>query len=412
MVEETVELRGHIIDSLLLPKVLDQVLARDAEYEITQIDIGVRPSDPSFARLLLRTKSKQVMDELLAAIKIHGAEPVEQEDAQLAAADAEGVFPEGFYATTNLRTQVRVHGTWFDVEKQEMDCGIVVDIGEGRARCTPIHRVRPGDMIVVGHRGVRIVPLERRECDFRFGFMGSDISPEKPKLALVREVARELWRCRMEKKMTLFVAGPAVVHTGAAESLAYLVREGFVGALLAGNGLAVHDIEQALYGTSLGVLLKDGTLVQGGHRNHMRAINAVRRLGGIKAAIDEGLLTRGVMHACVTKAVPFVLAGSIRDDGPLPEVITDTVAATDTMRRFVRDAELALVVASTLHAVALGNILPAETRMVMVDINPASVTKLMDRGSFQTIGVISDSGIFLRQLTEILQQECHTWQAS
>ena len=408
MLEETVELKGHIIDSLLLPKVLDQVLARGAEFEIEQIDIGVRRSDPSCARIRIRAESKSAMEELLAALKVHGAEGVETEDAQLLAADIAGTFPEGFYATTNLRTLVRLHGEWLEVENQEMDRGIVVDIATTRAFCTPMHRIRKGDMVVAGHRGVRVVPLERHERGQLFEFMGSDISPEKPKLALVRELARELFKCRAEKKKTLFVGGPAVVHTGAAESLAYLIREGYISVLLAGNGLAVHDIENALYGTSLGVRLKDGTMVQGGHRNHLRAINTIRRAGGIKAAVETGLLTAGIMHACITKDVPFVLAGSIRDDGPLPEVITDVVEATDTMRQFVRGSYLALIVATTLHAVAVGNILPAETRMVVVDINPASLIKLMDRGSFQTIGIVSDSGLFLRQLVGCLQQVCLT----
>lgn len=406
MVEETVELKGHIIDSLLLPKVLDQVLARGAEYEIARIDIGVRRSDPSYARIILRTDNKSIMDELLATIKVHGAEPVESEDACLVAADLVGAFPEGFYATTNLRTEVRLGGIWLTVENQEMDRGIVVDTTAARAVCKPMHRIAMGDMVVVGHRGVRVIPAERREWGTLFGFMNSDISPEKPKLALVREIARELWNCRSEKKKTLFVGGPALIHTGAADSLAYLVREGFISVLLTGNGLAVHDIENALYGTSLGIRLRDGTPVQGGHRNHLRAINTIRRLGSIKAAIETGLVTYGVMHACISKGIPFVLAGSIRDDGPLPEVITDVVKATDATRDLIRGAHLALVVASTLHAVALGNILPAATRMVVVDINPAALTKLSDRGSFQTIGIVSDSGLFMRQLVETLQEGC------
>ena len=406
MVEETVELRGHIIDSLLLPKVLDQVLMQGAEFEIEQIDVGVRRSDPSCARIRLRAADRAAMAELLAALKIHGAAAVEQDDAELLAADIAGTFPEGFYATTNLRTLVRHGGEWWEVADGEMDGGIVVDPAGRRAVCTLMHRIRKGDLVVVGHRGVRVVPLERHARGQLFEFMGSDISPEKPKLALVREVARELAKCRKEKKKTLFVGGPAIVHTGAAGSLAWLVAQGYIGALLAGNGLAVHDIENALYGTSLGVRLKDGLMVQGGHRNHLRAINAIRRIGGIKAAVEAGLLTCGIMHACITREVPFVLAGSIRDDGPLPEVITDVVAATDAMRRHVRGADLALIVATTLHAVAVGNILPAETRMVMVDIHPSPLTKLMDRGSFQTIGIVSDSGLFVRLLVECLQQGC------
>ncbi|MBI2850515.1 MAG: TIGR00300 family protein [Chloroflexi bacterium] len=405
MIEERVELRGHFIDSLLLPKVLDQVLARGAKFEIEDIQIGTRRSDPSHACIRLGTESRSAMEELLATLKVHGAEVVEREDARLEPADIEGAFPEGFYATTNLRTLVRLQGEWLEVANQEMDRGIVVDTAKKQAVCTPMHRIHKGDMVVVGHRGVRIIPPERQARGELFKFMGSDVSPEKPKLAQVREVARELKQCRREKRKTLFVGGPAIVHTGAAESLTYLISEGYVSVLLAGNGLAAHDIENSLYGTSLGVRLKDGTLVPGGHRNHLRAINTIRRAGGIKAAVESGLLTSGIMHACITKNVPFVLAGSIRDDGPLPEVITDVVVAADTMREYVRGAYLALVVASTLHAVAVGNILPAETRMVVVDINQSALTKLMDRGSFQTMGIVSDAGLFLKELVEALQQD-------
>ncbi|MBI2831557.1 MAG: TIGR00300 family protein [Chloroflexi bacterium] len=406
MFEETVELRGHIIDSLLLPKVLDQILMRGAVFEIEQIDIGVRRSDPSCARIRIKSESKDVLEELLADIKVHGAEAVESGDVHLVPADIEGAFPEDFYATTNLRTLVRFEGEWLEVENHEMDRGIVVDIATKKALCTPMHRIRKGDMVVVGHRGVRVIPLERQTRGQLFQFMGSDISPEKPKLALVRELARELSKSKTEGEKVIFVGGPAIIHTGAGGYVAYLVNEGFVNVLLCGNGLAVHDIENALYGTSLGVRLKDGTLVKGGHRNHLRAINTIRRAGGIKTAVETGLLTHGIMHACVSKQVPFILAGSIRDDGPLPEVITDVVKATDIMRQHVRGAHLALMVASTLHSVAVGNILPAETRTVVVDINQSSLTKLMDRGSFQTIGIVSDAGLFLRELVEVLQREC------
>ena len=406
MVEEIIELKGHIIDSLLLTKVLDQILARGAEFEMERIDIGVRRPDPSYARIRLRAAGRKEMDELLAAVKVHGAEIEEKDDAELKTADREGTFPDGFYATTNMRTLVRLGGEWTEAEDQEMDKGIVVDAAKRRAICTPIHRVQKGQEVVVGHKGVRVVPLERQVCGPIFEFMGSDISSEKPKLALIREVARELWTCREEKKKVLFIGGPAVVHTGAASSLAYLLEEGFIGVLLAGNGLAAHDIEQELYGTSLGVRLKEGTPEEGGHRNHLRAINTIRRLGSIKAAVEKGLLTGGIMHACITKGVPFLLAGSIRDDGPLPEVVTDVTKATDRMRELVRGAHLALAVASTLHAVAVGNILPARTRMIAVDISPASLTKLLDRGSVQTVGIVSDGALFLKQLEEFLRRGC------
>ena len=336
MATETVELRGHIIDSLLLPKVLDQVLARGAEFEIEEISVGVLRTDASYARLPLTAESDDALEELLAVLKVHGAQPVEREDVLLEEADIDGAFPEGFYATTNLQTLVRWQGAWIEVEEIEMDCAVVVDRAAGRARCTPMHRARTGDAVVVGHRGVRVLPLERQERGSLFEFMGSDISPEKPKWALVQEVARELTRARSAGRKSLFVGGPAVIHTDGVEPLVELIRGGYVSLLFAGNGLAAHDIENAFYGTSLGVRLSQGSLVEGGHRNHLRAINAIRRLGGIRAAVEAGVLTSGVMHACVTHGVPFVLAGSIRDDGPLPEVITDVVEATDAMRQHAR----------------------------------------------------------------------------
>ncbi len=404
MTEETVELKGHFIDSLLLPKVLDRIQASGGDYEIEQIDIGVQRSDPSYARIRIRTENRSKMERLLSDLKIHGARAVEAEDARFEPSDREGAFPEGFHATTNLPTQVRIGGDWIQVQDQEMDGGIVVDPGAKEAFCTPIHRIRAGDLVVVGHRGVRIARPKRGERAGLFEFMESGISPEKPKPALVHEAAHELWKCRSEKKKTIFVGGPAIIHTGGAEDLAYLLGEGFLGVLMAGNGLAVHDIENALFGTSLGVRLKDGTPVPGGHRNHLRAINAIRRIGGIRAAVESGMLTCGVMHSCITRGIPFVLAGSIRDDGPLPDVITDVIQAVDTMRHHVRGASLALMVASTLHAVAVGNILPADVRMVTVDISPASLTKLKDRGSFQTTAIVSDSGLFLREVAETLRR--------
>lgn len=405
MITDTIVLQGHIIDSLLLPKVLDQILNEGGEFEIEEVHIGRQRADPSYARILVRAPDEHAMEALLARLAVHGAFPTGRAELTLADADQDGVFPEGFHVTTNLETSVRYRGKWLPVEGIEMDCGIVVDPALGVARCTPMHRVRQGDKVVVGHSGVRVTPLERQGRGRLFEFMGSDISPEKPKWAMVQALAQELIRARAAARKSALVAGPAVVHTGGSEAVAELIQSGYVSLLFAGNGLAAHDIEYALYGTSLGVRLSDNAHVPGGHTNHLRAINTIRKVGSITAAVKAGILNRGIMYACVTNSIPFVLAGSIRDDGPLPEVITDVVAAVDTLRREVRGVDLVLVLGSTLHAVAIGNILPASARLVMVDINPAALTKLSDRGSFQSVGIVSDVGLFLRQLAQALPLE-------
>ncbi|MEK7216751.1 MAG: TIGR00300 family protein, partial [Chloroflexota bacterium] len=392
MPTETVELEGHIIDSLLLPRVLDTILAAGAEFEIEEVRIGHRRGEPSFARIRVQTGDQAVMDALLRELQAQGTSLVHQQDAVVAEAEQDGVFPEGFYCTTNLATSLRWRGVWVPVSHLEMDCGIVVDRETGTGRCLPMHRVRRGDAVVVGFGGIRVAPPERPPAGELFEFMGSSVSSEKPKARLVEEVAQRLTDGRAAGRPCLLVAGPAVVHTGGGPLLAELIRDGYAGALFAGNGLATHDLETAFYGTSLGIPLAAGHApVAGGHQNHLRTINTIRRLGSIRAAVEQGLVTGGIMHACVTRGIPYVLAGSIRDDGPLPEVITDVVAAMDTLREIVQRVDTVLVVSSMLHAIAVGNILPASVRLVVVDINPAALTKIMDRGSFQTVGIVSDA---------------------
>jgi len=276
----------------------------------------------------------------------------------------------------------------------------VVDFATETARCVPLNEVRKGDMVVVGHDGVQVVPLERpRHQPQVFGFMGSAVSSEKPKAVLIREVAAKIREVRERGKKTLVVAGPAVVHTGTREHLVRLIERGYVHCLFAGNGLATHDIECALFGTSLGISLRDGVPMEGGHEHHLRAINRIRRAGSIRAAVEQGVLTNGIMHACVRHGVEYVLAGSIRDDGPLPDVITDVMQAQAAMRRVVQSGvDLCLILSSMLHGIATGNLLPARVTTVCVDINPAVVTKLSDRGSFQTLGLVMDVEGFLREL--------------
>ncbi len=403
---EHVEMSGHIIDSLLLPKVLDAILSRGGQYHVEKLELGERQDDPSRARIEVRAATPEALEGILNEIHQHGAVPAHQADCRVVAADVDGAFPDGFYCTTNFRTQVRLGGEWVDVEDQEMDCGIVVDPEGAAARCVPMASVRKGDRVVVGRAGIRVFPpeVELRKHDL-FEFMASPVSSERPKAVSVREVAQAMKRTRQTGEKILAVLGPAVVHTGASELVAKMIRAGYLNVLFAGNALATHDIEQAFYGTSLGVSLEAGLPTDEGHEHHLRTINTIRRLGGIKAAVEMGRLTSGIMYECVRRNVPFVLCGSIRDDGPLPEVITDVIEAQNEMRRHIPGTGFCLMVATTLHSVAVGNLLPAWVKVACVDINPATVTKLMDRGSTQTVGIVSDAEPFLRALVAELEKQ-------
>ncbi len=403
-VVEEIEVHGHIIDSLLLPKILDRILQMGGQFEIRECVIGPRRVDPSHARIAVRAASPERLDEILGDLVEHGASPVHPEDARTVEADIPGAFPEGFYSTTNQRTQIRLGGRWIDVADQEMDCGIAVDFQARTARCLPMIDVTVGTPIVVGHAGVRVVPLERPRGESPFSFMSSSVSSEKPKAVNLASVASSIRETRQAGKKVLLVGGPAIVHTGSAEHVARLIRDGWVQTLFAGNALATHDIEQALFGTSLGVSLLRGVPIEHGHEHHLRAINTIRRLGGIKKAVEAGVLRSGIMYESVQSGIEVVLAGSIRDDGPLPEVITDTIQAQARMRQAIHDVGFALMIATALHSIATGNLLPAWVQVVCVDINPATVTKLADRGTFQTIGLVTDVEPFLRSLAHELGQ--------
>jgi lysine-ketoglutarate reductase/saccharopine dehydrogenase-like protein (TIGR00300 family) len=407
MARSIVEISGHIIDSLILPKVLDLIINLGAEFEIVEIHIGHRRTDRSYARIQVEAATPALLERVLANIKEHGALPVDEKEeaVQLEAAPADGVFPDHFYSTTNLATWVSVNNQWVEVELPEMDCGIRVDPAAMRAQCVPIHRVKKGDLIVTGARGVKISPMERQVPREAFEFMSSAVSTEQPKGLLIRQIAELMKKVHRENGRILVVAGPGLVHTGAARYLVELIENDYVQLLFAGNGLAVHDIETALYGTSLGVYLDKKIRAREGHEHHLWAINAIRKAGGIRQAVDQGLIQSGIFCSCVKKGVDFVLAGSIRDDGPLPDVITDTLQAQDVMREKVRGVSLALMMATTLHAIATGNLLPARVKTVCVDINPAVVTKLTDRGTFQAIGLVTDVEPFLRELSQYLSQD-------
>ncbi len=399
MVSETVSLDGHIIDSLTLSRVMDKILLLDGTYEIADFRVGRTKGDASHAEILVHAQSDDALERILHEVGQIGA--VRQaRQARVEPAPAAGVFPEGFYSTTNLETAVYIDGRWLPVAGTEMDCAIVV-IGSGpaaSAACVPIGRICAGDLVVVGDVGVRVSPTARVEPSSAFHFMGSGVSSERRKELVVSAVARSMRETREAGRSILLVGGPAIIHTGAGRYLEGLIRGGWVDVLFAGNALATHDIESALYGTSLGVDFQSGLAVAHGHEHHLRAINTVRRCGSIRDAVEQGVLKTGVMHACITHGVDFVLAGSIRDDGPLPDVITDTMVAQEAMRARVRRVGIAIMVATTLHSVATGNLLPASVTTICVDAGADTVIKLMDRGTHQAFGLVTDCEFFLKEL--------------
>ncbi len=397
---EIVEFRGHLIDTAALSKVLNDIGEYGGDYVVEQFDIGHGSTDPSYARINVSAEHEETLQRILMRLQIHGVNQVDPGEAQVDDAEMDGVFPDGFYSSTNLETQVRLDGHWLRVLNPEMDCGLVVD-GESpdlRVRTLPMSDVRRGMKIVCGASGIKVtVPISTKE-EGSFGFMESDVSSEKPQGVLVRSVADGMREAKEAGKKVLWVGGPGVVHTGASGAMVALVEAGYVDVLFAGNALATHDIESALYGTSLGIDLARGQGVEHGHEHHIRAINTIRKAGSIRSAVEQGVLTRGIMHSLVTHGKDFVLVGSVRDDGPLPDVYTDVIEGQRAMRAELDNAGFCLMVATMLHSVATGNILPASVPLVCVDINPATVTKLADRGSSQARGIVTDVGLFLEQL--------------
>ncbi|CCG03037.1 TIGR00300 family protein [Blastococcus saxobsidens] len=410
----TVALTGHLMDTGVLARVLDDVLEYGGDYRITSLDLGREHEDESTARIEVRADGVERLDRILMRVQVHGANPVDPGTATTRPAPAAGVFPDDFYSTTNLDTLVRLDREWLRVANPEMDCGLVVteEAGDGAGgrvtvRTVPVSDVRAGDVVVCGASGVRVElpPAPPRGDEDDFGFMSSAVSSEKPQALLVRQIAERMREVKAAGKRVLWVGGPAVVHTGASPAMVRLVRAGYVDVLFAGNALATHDIEAALFGTSLGVDLAKGSGVPHGHEHHIRAINTIRAAGSIRAAVDSGVLTGGVMHAMVEADKPFVLVGSVRDDGPLPDVHTDVIDGQRAMRAQLHDVGFAIMVATMLHSIATGNLLPASIPLVCVDINPATVTKLADRGSAQAMGIVTDIGLFLEQLARELAPE-------
>jgi lysine-ketoglutarate reductase/saccharopine dehydrogenase-like protein (TIGR00300 family) len=401
MVSETVDAEGHLIDSGDLQAILTTIVDQGASYEILQFDMGRTNASPSRLSLRLSTETREGLDHLLATLSTFGCYVQGAPDALVRVNDIDGAAPVDFYSTTNHRTQVLVGGKWTAVERQRMDAAIVLH--DGRLECRKLRSLKAGDRVVCGMQGIRVLPDLQGRDKPTFGFMSNDVSSERRVEVAVSRVADMLRQARAQGEKIAFVAGPVVVHTGGGEYFCELIRLGFVDVVLAGNALAVHDIEAALSGTSLGIDLDTGRPVEHGHRNHMRAINAVRRAGGIAKAVESGLLTRGVMYDLHVHGVPYVLAGSIRDDGPLPETVMDLAAAQDLYSEALVGVGVVIMLSSMLHSIGVGNMVPSWVKVVSVDINPAVVTKLSDRGSTQTVGVVTDVGLFLHQLAIALR---------
>jgi lysine-ketoglutarate reductase/saccharopine dehydrogenase-like protein (TIGR00300 family) len=401
MHQEVVETQGHLIDSHLMERIFDTVVEYQGQFEVEEFRIGRTNADPSYLRLKVETPTAAAMEDVLAALLDLGCTPVHTTDARLEAVERDCCAPEDFYSTTNHRTLVRHAGQWLEVDNQRMDALIVVEAG--RASCRRLRDLKRGDRVVVGMQGIRVIPEAKERDRDAFAFMSNEISSERQLHTAVRRIAAMMEQARGEGKRIIAVAGPVVIHTGGVEPLARLIRGGWIQALLGGNAIGVHDIEAALFGTSLGVRLADGRQEEHGHRNHMRAINAIYHAGGIRGAVESGKLRSGLMYECVRAGVPFVLAGSLRDDGPLPDTITDMNRAQDAYAEQLHGAGLVLCLGSMLHSIATGNMLPGWVKVVCVDINPAVVTKISDRGTGQAVGVVTDVGQFLATLAAALE---------
>ena len=401
--EHEIEVRGHLIDSLILTKIFDIIMDLNGEFQVQAFTVGKRKKDESYAKLLIQGKSQVHLNQILESVYREGATSKIQHAVAIKPAPKDMVMPDDFYSTTNNHTEIFYKAKWVRVENMMMDKCVVVKAN--RAFCTPIRQVKKGNMIVVGEQGIRVTPPERpREGVNLFQFMGSGSSSERPTQHIARKVAQDIYKTKKQGGKIVLVGGPAIVHTGASDSIASLIKLGFIDAVLAGNALAVHDIEYSTLGTSLGMNVRDGTLAVRGHRNHMQAINSVFKAGSIPKMVEKKILTKGIMYECIKNNIPFVLAGSLRDDGPLPDVITDMTSAQRKYKEILKDAKMVIMIATMLHSIATGNMLPADVKVVVVDINQPTVTKLMDRGTWQALGIVTDVGAFLPLVTQEIQK--------
>ncbi|HVR69831.1 MAG TPA: TIGR00300 family protein [Vicinamibacteria bacterium] len=401
MVHETVTMEGHLIDSDILRRAFARIVEGGGEFEVEEFRVGKRNDDASFVKLSVTAKDAGALDAILEDLNYLGASTVVA-DAQFAPAEADGILPDEFYSTTNYDTFVRITGRWEPVREQRMDCALV--LRGGAPTCVKQGQVGKGEAVVLRGPGIRVKPPERSRDFSVFGFMSNDISAEINKGIVISGAAREMRRTREEGGKIVVVAGPAIVHSGGDAPLARLVRDGWIDVLLTGNAFATHDLEKSILKTSLGVCQMSGRAMEGGSRNHLWAINAVNRAGGIRPAVESGLVASGVMYEVVKKGIPFVLAGSIRDDGPLKDVVTDVVAAQKAYVEALRGAGMCLMLASALHSIAVGNLLPARVRTVCVDMTESVPVKLSNRGTMQAIGLVTDVGFFLERLEAELAQ--------
>ena len=400
---QEIEVSGHLIDSSILTKIFDKIMDLQGEFQVEEINIGKKKKDPSYARLSVTGKNQKHLDEILETIYREGAVSKIQKGVMLKKSPKDMVMPEDFYSTTNNHTQIFYNNKWIQVENMMLDKCILVK--DNSAFCLPVRDVKKGDEIVVGESGIKITPPERpREGVNVFEFMGSSSSSERPTQHIAKKVAEDIYKTKKAGGKIIIVGGPAIVHTGADDAVAELIKLGFIDGVLAGNALAVHDIEYAMLGTSLGMNVHDATLAYRGHRNHMETINAVFREGSIPNMVKAKKLTRGIMYQCVKNNVPFVLAGSIRDDGPLPDVITDVVIAQKEYKKILKDANMVIMISTMLHSIATGNMLPANVKVIVIDINQPTVTKLMDRGTWQALGIVTDVGAFLPMVAQQIKK--------
>ena len=401
---QEIEVQGHLIDSSILTKIFDKIMDLQGEFQVQEIKIGEKKGDTSFARLLITGKNQKQLDEILETVYRLGAVSKIQKEITLKKSPKNCVMPDNFYSTTNNHTHVFHKGRWIPVENMMMDKCIVVK--SGRAFCVPVRDVKKDDLIIVGESGVKITPPERpREGVNVFEFMGSSSSSERPTQHIAKKVAEDIYNTKKKGGKIVLVGGPAIVHTGADDAVSELIRSGYIDGVLAGNALAVHDIEYATLGTSLGMNVHDATLAYHGHRNHMDTINAVFKAGSIANMVKTKKLTKGIMYECVKRNVPFVLAGSIRDDGPLPDVITDVAQAQREYKKILKDASMVIMISTMLHSIATGNMLPANVKVIVVDISQPTVTKLMDRGTWQALGIVSDVGAFLPMVVQQIRKK-------
>jgi lysine-ketoglutarate reductase/saccharopine dehydrogenase-like protein (TIGR00300 family) len=374
------------------------------EFQVEEIEIGKKKRDQSFARLSITGKDQKHLDEILETVYRLGAVSKIQKEITLKKAPKNNVMPDNFYSTTNNHTHIFHKGKWVSVENMMMDKCIVVK--GNRAFCVPVRDIKKGDQIIVGEKGIKITPPERpREGVNVFEFMGSSSSSERPTQHIAKQVADDIYNTKKNGGRIVIVGGPAIVHTGADDAVSELIKTGYIDGVLAGNALAVHDIEYATLGTSLGMNVHDATLAYHGHRNHMDTINAVFKAGSISNMVKTKKLTKGIMYECVKNKIPFVLAGSIRDDGPLPDVITDITQAQREYKKVLQGADMVIMISTMLHSIATGNMLPANVKVIVVDISQPTVTKLMDRGTWQALGIVSDVGAFLPMVVQQIRKK-------